>query len=224
MLSEELGAVSLRLESQPLADLADGHLDHLLAGNKRPENDLQSLSTDLIEISFQKTRLQIASSLDKLEESDVVIRVQCLETFQREFHCFMLLHFLWQCLDLSECVSFVEVQEDVIGPELCLIGTQCPRLLEIMIHVLQCPKTLGQVLIIKLSVKVEGTLLTKSLSAENVEPSTFLHNGQRHKVSEVLLSNVLPDGPGDTPHVLVPVTHRLLRLVVRVKLSPWICG
>ena len=82
--------------------------------------------------------------------------------------------------------------------------------LQVVVHMLQCPQALGQVLVVQLPVEVVSVLLAEPLGAEDVEPGALLHDGEGGEVGEVLLGDVLPDGPGDAPHVLVPVPHRLL--------------
>lgn len=68
--------------------------------------------------------------------------------------------------------------------------------IQVMVHLLQCLQTLGQVLVVDLLVKHVHVLLTQPLGTEDVEPGTFLQQLHRLPVDELLLGDVLEQKQG----------------------------
>lgn len=55
-----------------------------------------------------------------------------------------------------------------------------------------------------------ANLFNETLSANDVKPRTLLHQLHRDRVLEILLGDVLADGPCHAPYVLEPVTDVLV--------------
>ena len=76
---------------------------------------------------------------------------------------------------LPENITLIEVHEDQVCTELCLVWTCNFLFLQISIQLLEGLQTFGQILVVDFHIKYTEILFTETLSTEDVETCTLLN-------------------------------------------------
>ena len=124
----------------------------------------------LIKVALEDARFKVGGLADQIEKGNIVVAVQGSEALDGEPHPVMGSEVLSQRLHFPQCVPLVHVHQDVIGSEFVLSWTRDPLEAEVIVDVLQCLQTLGEVFIVQLWGEIMMTFFTKSLGTNNVEP------------------------------------------------------
>ena len=114
----------------------------------------QGPGSNLVEVSEKETALEESGLPDELEEPDVVVGVEGRVDVEREPGLGAAPHPLGKRFDVLQRVAVVQLEQDVVGSKLGLVGAADVLVPQVLVDVLQRLDALRQVLVVQLPVKL----------------------------------------------------------------------